>query len=207
METQLITGEGIQGVFEEVLRSERALIISAIIKEPYTDSVLRMVMEGRALVITCRCLENDLYRLVLRLAGPPRRRSGILSIVRSRYGIYTATSLALFTAAVIILAGPLGLAALAAALGIAYLVVRRILRRRSESAGVGRWINNIKFTPGPGDPGHVGVRLYATGFKAWVGTADMAPDSWRVQLNALVQLDVGVAAKLFERAWSGAEPY
>ena len=198
-------GRNVEEVFEEVLNSKQALVVSPWIQEPYASRLLKMVMEGRAKVVTSMDRENTFYTL---LGGV-----GARSIITEFIGLL----LTLFGAGMIVA----GLAGLALGLGPGPLIIlgflslfllipglvylRKYLRER-KLLREKPWLSNVRLSPPLGQDGFIHIKLYIADDKAWVGSANMTVSAWKHNIEVLVPIDVGTAREIFEWAWRHASP-
>ena len=200
-----VVGVGIRGVFDEVLRARVAYVVSPWIQEPYASALLKMVMEGRARVVTSMDRENTFYTLLGNV--------GVRAIVLLGLGLlFLLLGIGMIVSGLIVLAmgmgpgvlvvlGVIGLILLVP--GLAYLRryvgQRRLLRERP-------WLANVRVSPPLGQDGFIHIKLYIADDKAWVGSANMTVSAWKHNIEVLVPIDLETARRIFERAWSMASP-
>ena len=200
-----VVGVGIRDVFDEVLRARVAYVVCPWIQEPYASRLLKMVMEGRAQVVTSMDRENAFYAMlgnvgayaiITLFIGLLFLLLGIGMIVSGLVGM----ALGLGPGAVIILAF-FGFIFMIP--GLVYL--RRYLRQRSQLRER-PWLANIRLSPPLGQDGFIHIKLYIADGRAWVGSANMTVSAWKHNIEALVPIDLETAMRIFEKAWSTAKP-
>ena len=198
-------GKGVEGVFEEVLNARQALVVSPWIQEPYASRLLKMVMEGRAKVVTSMDRENTFYTL-LGGVGAQAIITQFIGLLLTLFGagmiIAGLVGLAMgFGPGDLIILGFLSLFLLIPGLVYLrrYLRQRRLLRERP-------WLSNVRLSPPLGQDGFIHIKLYIADDRAWVGSANMTVSAWKHNIEVLVPIDVGTARRIFEWAWSHASP-
>ena len=198
-------GRGVREVFEEVLNARQALVISPWIQGPYAPALLKMVMEGRAKVITSMDKENTFY-LLLGGVGAQAIITQFIGLLLTLFGagmiIAGLVGLAMgFGPGDLIILGFLSLFLLIPGLVYLrrYLRQRRLLRERP-------WLSNVRLSPPLGQDGFIHIKLYIADDRAWVGSANMTVSAWKHNIEVLVPIDVGTARRIFEWAWSHASP-
>ncbi|BDR92252.1 hypothetical protein [Vulcanisaeta souniana] len=177
------TGRGIAGVFEAVLNAEEAMVISPWIDGQYAGRLLERVRNGRARVITSIDEDNDFYRLL---------RQPMASI---------KWSLFIPGLVLVILSPALGLF-FPIPLGIGLFLILKSLKPRHSRLGLA----NVRVSPRIGEEGFIHIKLYIAGDRAWIGSANMTPSAVHRNIEVLVPIDVNLARRIFEDAWSRARP-
>ena len=183
----MIIGRGVRSIFDEVLRARVAYVVSPWIQEPYASALLKMVMEGRARVVTSMDRENAFYKLLV--------KTHVISIaVMAIAGLAVAFSLfallltALLIPSILIIAVPIFIAWL-----ITGITLLRLLEFKPPT--------NVKLSPPPKEYGFVHVKLYIADDRAWIGSANMTTSAWKRNIEVLVPIDVKTAVCIFKQIW------
>ena len=198
-------GRGIEGVFEEVLNARQAYVVSPWIQEPYASRLLKMVMEGKARVVTSMDKENTFYTL-LGSVGAHAVITQFMGLLLTLFGVgiivtgLVEMAMGYGPGALIIL-GFISLFFLIPGLVFLrrYLRRRRLLREKP-------WLANVRLSPPLGQDGFIHIKLYIADDRAWVGSANMTVSAWKHNIEVLVPIDVETAREIFEWAWRHASP-
>ena len=197
-------GRGVREVFEEVLNARQALVISPWIQGPYAQALLKMVMEGRARVITSMDKENTFYVLLGSLGMYNTSLIVGIGLVFFAIPFFVLSIIMLLNTGL----ASLGLAGLLLSLvflapGVYYILKylrrRRMLREKP-------WLANIRLSPPIGQDGFIHIKLYIADDRAWVGSANMTVSAWKHNIEVLAPIDAGAARQIFEWAWQRASP-
>ncbi|GAB6943433.1 hypothetical protein JCM14467A_02150 [Vulcanisaeta sp. JCM 14467] len=197
-----VVGVGIRDVFDEVLRARVAYVVSPWIQEPYASKLLKMVMEGRAMVVTSRGEDNAFYNFLDKLRNTAGIKYGLLLLIIGMTGLLTILFNGIFISGSTILYLIFLLAFIAPGLALilwARMSAKELLRKNP-------WLANIRLSPPLGEDGFIHIKLYIADGRAWVGSANMTVSAWKHNIEVLVPIDLETARRIFEEAWSMARP-
>ncbi|MGC8607770.1 MAG: phospholipase D-like domain-containing protein [Vulcanisaeta sp.] len=197
--SNLIIGKEVKKIFDEVLDSRQALIISPWIDGEYAKSVFKMIKEDRARVITSMDDNNDLYKLVMEYIQNN-------DIYVTRYVTnekYRAVGIMLILLGIIFMALT-KINDLFVLIGFLVLIfgIAFIGSGRAQIKEVVPWLLNIRFSPSQGSDGFIHIKLYVTDRNAYLGSANMTYSAWAKNFEAMVKIPKEDAITLFDKAWS-----